>query len=322
MLLVSLPPRGFAELLHQHPATSDCLIAQCQTPSNAIDKVKEGVVDALICRFVSRMQARALLEQLAELQSDVCVIFLGRDLGASEVAYLLQRGAFDYLTLPLDIDRAVEAVGQGLRNRDAFIDVRNFSSSLAKANEILAGERHLPKQWNRSLAALNRLTQALSGSLESEAVIRTLFNKLPSVIPAEFAGVMRTRPDHVWTWSKTPDHYGLEKRLRAALSRKLDDRDQTPPGIVSPAGCGLSPDPAPTRRRCNRSLFDPLSWKAALASISRSRSGRRHSEPFLSPDRNRKCSPSRNCSFWPPSATGLLRPIRRCMRPNPKGAIV
>lgn len=174
------PPRGFAELLHQHPATSDCLIAQCQTPSNAIDKVKEGVVDALICRFVSRMQARALLEQLAELQSDVCVIFLGRDLGASEVAYLLQRGAFDYLTLPLDIDRAMEAVGQGLRNRDAFIDVRNFSSSLAKANEILAEERHLPKQWNRSLAALNRLTQALSGSLESEAIIRTLFNSCPS----------------------------------------------------------------------------------------------------------------------------------------------
>ncbi len=242
ILLVS-PPRGLAALLLRHPATSDCHIAQCRTSSNALDRVREGGVDALICQFPSRAQACALLDQLAELQSDVCVILLGKDLGANDAARLLQRGAFDYLTHPLDAGRMIKAILQGLRNRDAFIGVRNLSADLARTNEVLARERNLLKQWNGSLAALNRLTQALAGSLETEAVIRTLFDKLPLVVPAELVGVMQSHPDRVWTWSHSPDSRAPESCLRADLYRRAEEREQAADGKTSRRRLHLVPSP-------------------------------------------------------------------------------
>lgn len=255
LLLVS-PPRGLAALLRHHPATADCRVTQCRTASAALDSVEEGGVDALIFRFPSRAQACALLDRLAELQSEVCVILLGRDVGADEAARLLQRGAYDYLTLPPDAGRIVEAIRQGLRNRDVFVDVRNLSADLARTNEILARERNLLKQWNGSLAALNRLTQALVGSLEPEAVVRTLFDRLPAVVPAELAGVMRTHPTRVWTWSDASDGHGPESRLWADLFKHAEEREQTAGKashrrlyLVPPSGRGASPvEPVPFQR--------------------------------------------------------------------------
>lgn len=254
VLLVS-PPRGLATVLRSHPVTSDCRIAQCRTASNALDSIREGGVHALIYRFPSRAQACALLDRLAGLQSDVCVILLGQDLGADEASRLLQCGAFDYLTLPLNTDRMIEAIRQGLRNRDAFIDVRNLSSDLAKTNEVLARERNLLKQWNGSLAALNRLTQALAGSLEVEAVIRTLFERLPSVVPAELLGVMRTHPDRVWTWSHSSAGRAPESRLRSDLYGRDEDRKQTAAGNASSRRLHLVPSPGRGSRSVAPALF-------------------------------------------------------------------
>ena len=162
----------------------------------------------------------AFLDVMADRQSDLCLILVGREAKADTVAQYLRRGAFDYIKWPCSHTRVIDSLTSGLHNRRAFLEVRNLSGDLATANAALARERDTLKQFNRRLAGLNQLTQALARSLEPDAVVQALFTGLPALIGADLVGLVRTNPEQVWTWSKDGNQ-DREQTLRTQLLGRL-----------------------------------------------------------------------------------------------------
>ena len=163
-----------------------------------------------------------LLNRLAAVQSDACVILMGPDLGAEKVARCLRDGAFDYLTVPAPTTRVLDSLQKGLINRQAFQAVRDLSGQLAQVNASLAGERDVLRQWNIKLSLLNHLTQALAGPLNSESIARSLFNGLAGLVPVDVIGLGRPDPHRVWTWSRTAAYAVQEQRVRAHLLSRFN----------------------------------------------------------------------------------------------------
>lgn len=156
------------------------------------------------------------LERVSAIQRDLCIILLGKNIGADRVALLLRSGGFDYLTWPCSVERVAESIAGGLANRETFLEIQSLSGELTRVNHALALERDALAHCNRNLSALNRLTRTLAGSLEPDAIVRALFSGLPPLIPVETIALARTNPDLVWTWSRNRDR-ASEDRTRAQL---------------------------------------------------------------------------------------------------------
>lgn len=162
----------------------------------------------------------AFLETVANQQSDLCIILVGHNQKPDMVAQFLRKGAFDYINWPGTLSRLTDSLLSGLRNRQTFLEVRNLSGDLATANQSLAQERDTLKQFNQRLAGLNQLTQAMAKSLQPEDVVQALFTGVPSLTGAELIGLVRTNPEHVWTWSKDGNQE-LEQTLKTQLLGRL-----------------------------------------------------------------------------------------------------
>lgn len=161
-----------------------------------------------------------LLDRVFRHRRDLCVILIGPDIGADHAARLLRKGAYDYLAWPCPASRLLEAVQSGLANRRTFLFMRDLSDELARTNQALAQDRDELAQCNRHLSFLHQLTQALSGTLEADAIVKVLFAGLPSLIAADLVGLARTDPDQAWAWSQAQDAQGANA-LRSRLLNRL-----------------------------------------------------------------------------------------------------
>ena len=171
--------------------------------------------DAILCEMAAAPEpVFELLSHLARLESDACVILIGPEIGAGQVARCLRDGAFDYLTVSALAPRVLDSLQRGLMNRQAFQSVRDLSGQLAQVNATLAGERDALQQWNMKLSQLNHLTQALAGSLNSESIARSLFNGLAGLVPVDVIGLGLPDPYRVWTWSRSTAYEFQEQRVR------------------------------------------------------------------------------------------------------------
>jgi diguanylate cyclase (GGDEF)-like protein len=101
--------------------------------------------------------------------------------------------------------------------------VRNLSRELAQSNDQLAEERDALKQWSRNLLTLNHLTQVLTGSLNSETIVQSLFTGLATFIPLDIIGLIRTEPHRVMTWSRSPVFKCKEMQVRERLLRRFTE---------------------------------------------------------------------------------------------------
>jgi diguanylate cyclase (GGDEF)-like protein len=192
-------------------------------PAALLAAIESTSPDAIFCEVpASPEPAFELLNRLAAVQSDACVLLMGPDLGAEQVARCLRDGAFDYLTVPSPVTRVLDALQKGLINRQAFLAVRDLSGQLAQVNASLAGERDVLRQWNIKLSLLNHLTQALAGPLNSESIARSLFNGLAGLVPVDVIGLGRPDPHRVWTWSRTAACEAQEQRVRAHLLSRFN----------------------------------------------------------------------------------------------------
>jgi diguanylate cyclase (GGDEF)-like protein len=161
-----------------------------------------------------------VLDRVFKHRRDLCVILIGPDIGADHAARLLRKGAYDYLAWPCSASRLSETIHSGLANRRTFLLMRDLPDELARTNHALAQDRNELAQCNRHLSFLHQLTQALSGTLEADAIVKALFAGLPSLIAADLVGLARTDPDQVWTWSQSEDVRGANA-LRSQLSNRL-----------------------------------------------------------------------------------------------------
>lgn len=205
-------------------------------PAALLEAVRSTAPDAILYEVAAVPEpVFELLNQLAGLESDACVILFGPEIGAELVARCLRDGAFDYLTVPATTPQVLDSLQMGLVNRQAFQAVRDLSGQLAEVNATLAGERDVLRQWNRNLSLLNQLTQALAGSLNSEAIARSLFSGLAGLVPVDVMGFGRPDPHRVWTWSRSPAHESQEQRVQ----QHLLSRFSTNAAPVSQAGAQM-----------------------------------------------------------------------------------
>lgn len=174
--------------------------------------------DAILCEVAEALEpVLECLSRLAALESDACVILIGPEIGAAQVARCLRDGAFDYLTVPAAPSNVQDSLQRGLMNRRSFQAVRDLSGQLAQVNATLAGERDVLRQWNMKLSQLNHLTQALASSLNGEGIARSLFSGLSGLVPVDVMGLGRPDPHHVWTWSRSSVYERQEQRVREHL---------------------------------------------------------------------------------------------------------
>ena len=192
-------------------------------PAALLAAIESTSPDAIFCEVNAAPEpVFQLLNRLAGVESDACVILMGPDLGAEQVARCLRDGAFDYLTVPAPATRVLDSLQRGLINRQAFQAVRDLSGQLAQVNASLAGERDVLRQWNIKLSLLNHLTQALAGPLNSESIARSLFTGLVGLVPVDVIGLGRPDPHRVWTWSRTTAYEAQEQRVRAHLLSRFN----------------------------------------------------------------------------------------------------
>ncbi|MCX5724467.1 MAG: diguanylate cyclase [Nitrospirae bacterium] len=202
-------------------------------PEALVSEIGATAPDAILCEVTAAPEpVFTLLDRLASLGSDACVVLIGPEIGADLVARCLRSGAFDYLTAPAATPRVLEALRKGLVNRQAFQAVRDLSAELAQVNATLADERDVLRQWNQNLSQLNQLTQALAGSLNSEAIAQSLFSGLACLVPVDVMGFGRPDAHGVWTWSRSAADKPQEQRVR----QHLLSRFSSPAAPVSQAG--------------------------------------------------------------------------------------
>lgn len=256
-ICVSGSPEFHRQDLWRHIEEAGYAVCRFTEERALLDALRAGSASAIIYEIPSRRErAIQFLSQLAELNQDICVILVGQEMGAELVAQCLRKGAFDYLTVPVMATRLMASLQDGLVNRQTFCAVRKLSQELAQSNNLLAGERNALKQWNRHLLALNHLTQVLTGSLDSETIVKSLFTGLATFIPLDVIGLARMEPHRVMTWSRSPVFTHEETRVREWLLRRFPEGAKPVASIrqsIGPAQAGaplgedrarLSPFPA------------------------------------------------------------------------------
>jgi diguanylate cyclase (GGDEF)-like protein len=187
-----------------------------------LDAVNADAPSAIVYEVpAEREGVMQFLSRVTELKHDACVLVVGPEIGAELVAHCLRDGAFDYLTVPVTAARLMTSIQSGFANRQAFRAVRRLSQELAHSNDLLAGERNALKHWNQNLLALNHLTQVLTGSLDSQTIVQSLFTGLATLIPLDIIGLARTEPQQVMTWSRSALFNREEMQVRERLLRRV-----------------------------------------------------------------------------------------------------
>src|SRR5579885_369214 len=132
-------------------------------PGEGLPGTGTAPVDAILCQVGEEEgQWRSFVERVREDHNHACILVVGPNLPAEQVAALLRAGAFDYLTLPVRASRMTQALEEGLAVRRSFIQVQQLSSTLQQVNRELQSDRDRLQQWNRNLRLLNQLGQTIS----------------------------------------------------------------------------------------------------------------------------------------------------------------
>ncbi|HET7059461.1 MAG TPA: diguanylate cyclase [Nitrospiraceae bacterium] len=165
------------------------------------DLDRQQRVEALVWTIEeSETEAMHLLQQLQDRESDMCVIFMGPELGAERVSECLRNGAFDYLAMPVRPGRMEESLRQGLDIRHSFHKVQGLSGQLSVVNEELSRERDRLKRLNHSLVLLNQLGQAMSATHEADEIVRIVAERVSAILPYDVLSVRWREPKRVWKY--------------------------------------------------------------------------------------------------------------------------
>src|SRR5688572_19654410 len=94
------------EALGRHIEEAGYVVRRFTEDRALLDTLRAGSPDAIVFEIPARREgAIQLLNQLAELNHDTCVIVVGPEIGAELVAHCLRSGAYDYLTVPVAATR-------------------------------------------------------------------------------------------------------------------------------------------------------------------------------------------------------------------------
>ncbi len=104
-----------------------------------------------------------LVPEVLDHDPDVAILMLSAISDATTAATCMQRGAFDYLTKPIELNDLSAAIERALKRRDTFIQNREISSWLKEEVQRRTREVEIEreKQQQLTLATLEALVNAL-----------------------------------------------------------------------------------------------------------------------------------------------------------------
>ena len=201
-VMVKAPKAPMQTMLTQRLREAGYTARPVSAPKEVLESLNEHQsVEALVWTIEdSETEAMHLLEQLRARQSDMCVIFIGPELGAERVSECLRNGAFDYLAMPVRPGRMEESLRQGLDVRHSFHRVQGLSGQLSMVNEELSQERDRLKRLNHRLVLLNQLVQAMSATHEADEIIQIVAEHVSAILPYDVLTVTWREPEHVWAY--------------------------------------------------------------------------------------------------------------------------
>jgi putative nucleotidyltransferase with HDIG domain len=140
-------------------------VATATTGPEALDHLRNGGGAALMLLDVRMpgMSGLDVVPEALEIDPDLAILMLSGMADATSAAICMQRGAFDYLTKPIEMNDLATAIDRGLKRRDTLIQSRELSQWLKQ--EVAERTRELQQERLKlqrlSVATLEALIAAL-----------------------------------------------------------------------------------------------------------------------------------------------------------------
>lgn len=101
-----------------------------RTGKEALEKAKKRSFDVTLLDIkLPDMEGMELVAPLKELHPDLAVIVITGYASLETALRALKEGAADYITKPLDMEKVLEAIGEGLEKQRLVVELRKFSLS-------------------------------------------------------------------------------------------------------------------------------------------------------------------------------------------------
>jgi response regulator RpfG family c-di-GMP phosphodiesterase len=107
-----------------------------------------------------------VVPEALEVDPDLAIVMLSGVTDAASAAICMQRGAFDYLTKPIELDDLARALERALKRRDTLIQSRELSQWLKK--EVAERTRELAQERLKQQALAVATLEALIAALEAK----------------------------------------------------------------------------------------------------------------------------------------------------------
>ena len=183
-------------------------VATAGSGQEALERLREGAGTALMLLDVRMpgMSGLDVVPEALEVDPDLAIVMLSGVTDATSAAICMQRGAFDYLTKPIELADLAGAIERALKRRDTLMQSREISQWLK--HEVTERTREL-EQERLKLLRLNIATlEALIAALEAKDAYLSGHSARVAALSATIAtqlGLSDDEVDHVRTAARLHD---------------------------------------------------------------------------------------------------------------------
>ncbi|HEX9580037.1 MAG TPA: HD domain-containing phosphohydrolase [Gemmatimonadales bacterium] len=183
-------------------------VASAASGKAALQQLRENTSTALMLLDVRMpgMNGLDVVPDALELDPDLAIVMLSGAADATSAAIAMQRGAFDYLTKPIELSDLAGAIDRALKRRDTLMQSRGISQWLKE--EVAQRTREL-EQERLKLQRLSIATlEALIAALEAKDAYLRGHSARVAALAATIAtqlGLPDDEVDHVRTAARLHD---------------------------------------------------------------------------------------------------------------------
>ena len=141
----------------------------------ALKQLRAGGIDLMLLDVrMSGMSGADVVPDALDIEPDLAILMLTAVSDAATAAICMQRGAFDYLTKPIELSDLGAAIDRALRRRDTQIQNRNISAWLKEevarqTDELKANQQRLERLTTATLEALINALESKSEYLSGHS---------------------------------------------------------------------------------------------------------------------------------------------------------
>ncbi len=125
----------------------------------------------------------SLLRKAKEIDPYVVVILMTGFASLETAKAAINRGAFDYLTKPLELEELLKSINKGLASRQAEIEKQNLMKLISKSNEML-------EERVNQLHALYRSAGIISETIDINILLQQIINLVAGVVGGKAGSIM------------------------------------------------------------------------------------------------------------------------------------